>query len=528
MNVISAQAIGAAARFDPQIRVPARPRPRRGLVIDFEDDQVVVTGGPKKQLLRGRSATEVLPRLFELLDGERDHAALAIGLGLPEESVFKVLSLLWTCGVIEEAAPEGPAPEIDDGLADFLSRMGDSTGANSAWELAARRLAAARVEVFGDPERAEALVAELGPSMPAVRAAGAVPDHRTTLAVWIDDGRPGPERECWEREIPLVRMRVRGRSAMLGPFVDPRVTPCLACGTAGEEQDGREPVDGDLALAVSLLARDVFALVSRAVPGPLPMRRRVVDLATLEQHDLSAATRPGCPSCSAAPADQAEEAPLAARYEASIAFPPKEHADLKAHQMHYKPSNLALQRIARTWPVARRVELPPPGHELLARPSSGKLDAERLSLLLSVTAGIKADTPQRLFRWTASGGNIGSVVAYVAVRDVPGLDPGLYGYAPAEHRLAWLSPEPPDGNTPATLVLTGDFTKVARKYGAFALRIVLLDSGCAQATCRLAARTLGIGFALRPHWDDDALAALLGVDPDVEPLTAVIDLGGHR
>ncbi|MFI6597075.1 nitroreductase family protein [Nonomuraea sp. NPDC050536] len=523
-SVITAETMGAAARYDPQIRVPARPRVRRGLVIDHQDDQVVVSGGPKRQLLRGRSATDLLPRLLALLDGVRGHAELALELGIPEESVFKALSLLWTCGVVEEAAPPGPLPDTGDDLADFLSRMGDATGANAAWEQAAIRLGHARVEIFGD---ADDLIAELAPSLRVTRAAEAVPAQETTFAVWIDDGGEGPAQACWERGIPLVRLRVTGRTAVLGPLADPRVTACLACRTAGETDDDRTPGDGDRALAVALFARDLFAFLSRAVTAPWPMRWRSVDLATLAQQDTSAATRPGCPTCSVAPGPLGEP-PLAARYESAIAFPPKEYADIKAHQMHYKPSNMALQRIAPSWPVARRVELPPPDFDLLATPSPGKLDADRLSLLLAVTAGIQADSPQRLFRWTASGGNIGSVVAYPVVRDVPGLDPGIYGYAATDHRLAWLSSAELPGDGPASLVLTGDFNKVARKYAAFALRIVLLDSGCAQATCRLAARALGLDLALRPRWDDDAIAELLGVDPDTHPITAVIDLGGTR
>ena len=208
-----------------------------------------------------------------------------------------------------------------------------------------------------------------------------------------------------------------------------------------------------------------------------------------------------------------------------------EFADLLAHQMHYKPSNLALQRVSRTWPVAPALELPAPAHDRLAErasPTPAPLDAAALSLLLCVTAGIKADGKEKVARWTASGGNIGSVTAYAVVRDLPDLGPGVYGYVATGHRLARLSSGTGgvSGDSPVTLVLTGDFPKVARKYSAFALRIVLLDSGCAQATARAAARELGIGLAPRPRWDDDAVASALGINPDVEPITAVIDLGG--
>ncbi|NUR91562.1 MAG: hypothetical protein HOY71_46450, partial [Nonomuraea sp.] len=45
---------------------------------------------------------------------------------------------------------------------------------------------------------------------------------------------------------------------------------------------------------------------------------------------------------------------------------------------------------------------------------------------------------------------------------------------------------------------------------------------------RAAAGALGLELRLRPRWDDDAVAGLVGADPDTHPITAVIDLGGPR
>ncbi|WP_331452449.1 hypothetical protein [Streptomyces sp. SS162] len=298
----------------------------------------------------------------------------------------------------------------------------------------------------------------------------------------------------------------------------------------GDEDDDRTAAAGDQALAAALFARDLFAAVSRTTPSPLPIRWRLVDLETLSQKDTSSATRPGCERCSVSEGPVVVRASLATRFEASVALPPKEYADLKAHQMHYKPSNLALQRVSRTWPIAPEVELPEPAHDRLNQQrSAARPELDTLALLLSVTAGIRADGGDKVTRWTASGGSIGSVTAYAVVRDVPGVAPGVYGYVAGEHRLARLSSRAAavPGTHPVSLVLTGDFTKVARKYSAFALRIVLLDSGCAQATAREAASVLGIGFGLRPRWDDDVIAGALGTNPDIEPVTAVIDLGDN-
>ncbi|GII62071.1 hypothetical protein Skr01_21560 [Sphaerisporangium krabiense] len=535
-DVLTAERIGAVAKWDPQLRIPVRPRVRRGLVIAVGAGEVAVEGGPKRQLFRGASATEFLPRLLEACTGERSHARLAEELEVPEEIVFKALSLLWTCGVVEEAAPETPlSAPVPDPLADVLSRLGDSTGANPAWEQAVARLRSARVEAFGDPELIRLLDAELSDSLTIQPAADVVPRADTTFVVSL--GMAGRElaEHCWDKNIPLLRLRLSGRRAILGPLTQPGLSPCLDCQAAEDGLDERDATAADAGLAVALFARELFALISRAVPSTLPIRWRSVDLETLGHAELSAATRPGCPRCSIAGGPAAERASLAARYEAAVSLPPKAFADIKAHQMHYKPSNIALQSRSKTWPVAPCVALPVPRPERLADPTpSGKITGEETALLLATVAGIQGVNDQRVQRWTASGGNIGSVTAYAAVRDVPGIEPGLYGYVLSEQRLAWLSPEvgAVGGDAPLTMVLTGDFAKVAQKYGPFALRIVLLDSGCAQATAREVGGALGLRLDFRLHWDDASIGHALNVRPDSEPITAVIDfstpIGGAR
>ncbi|MDT9689110.1 tpaE [Streptomyces sp. P9(2023)] len=533
-SVITAEAMASAALNDPQFHVPARPRLRRGLSLHHTPEALVVEGTPKKQLLRGAAARELLPRMLPLLDGSRGHKDVADALDIPAGTVFKALSLLWTCGLIEEAAsPQlaSRAATVPEPLADFLSRIGDSTGANHAWEEALDRLARARVEVFGTGPLADAARRHLAGSLvDTATGTGTEPAPGSTLVVAAGpdpDASAALAASCALAGVPLIRLALTGRTAHLGPYVDLAFTPCLACRTAEDPTDDRPPLPGDAELAAALFARDLFALLSRSTPSPLPSQWRTVDLADLSQQRRSAATRPGCPNCSAAPGDPVAP-PLAARYEAAIAFPPREYADGKAHQAHYKPSNIALQNDEKTWPVAAAVPLPAPPLESLRSPRSAALDDRTAALLLAVTAGRRGLLPGRVQRWTASGGNIGSVVAHLVVRDVPGLEPGVYGYVASEHRLAKLAADPGavPGEAPLTVVLTGDFTKVAKKYAAFALRIVLLDAGCATATLRAAASALDLPFAIRTRWDDLAVAAALGVDPDLEPITAVVDLGG--
>lgn len=542
---LSADTIARAALVDPQLRVPKRPRLRRGLVTEVQSDQLVVTGIPSRQLFRGKSAVALLPQLLAALDGERDHAELASQVGTSQANVFKALSLLWTCGVIEEAAPDdvGHLSDVPDRLADWLSRIGDSTGANSTWEEAAARLASAQVEVAGDPTLADVIVAELEPPLPVRRSASPQPSGGVTLFVLVErDGAPDADARqaaaaCWDRRVPLLRVRLSGSILDVGPYVLRGTTACLDCQTSrspvqdsGDEVDPKTNSPVDVGLAGALAARDIFSLVSRSTPVVLPVRWRRTDLQRFSATDVAAPTRPGCRRCSAAAATSTVAPPLSAQFESSVSIPPRHFADPKAHQAHYKPSNMALQRSFRSWPLSAKVQLPQADPDRLSRVNeAAPLDVETLSLLLAVTAGIKTVSDAKVSRWTAAGGNIGSVTAYLAVRRCLGLASGLYAYVIETHQLALLDDDPLlPGESDATLVLTGDYRKVAQKYAAFALRIVLLDGGCAQASLRRASSALAVPISMRTAWDDELIAAALRVEPDVEPLTAVADLGaGH-
>lgn len=542
-GALNATVIGAAAEHDPQLRVPVWPRLRRGLHLDFTEEGMVVTGTPRRQALKGRSATDLLPKLLELLDGAHSHEALASELHVPQSTVFKALSLLWTSGIVEDIPREGSEipPDFSGRLADYLSRIGDATGTNAAWEESVARIAAARVEIFGLGALPEMIRSELGANIQVSVSTGLLPGPKTTLALWVDDGSDTGEdlaTHCWEVGVPLLRVRRHGRTLEAGPFVDPGFTACLACRTAADDDDDRPAHDCDDVLLSGLVAHEIFAFVSRTTSGLLPQFWRRIDLDTLDQTRLSGSTRPGCPRCSIADG-KVTAAPPSVRYESTIALPPKKFADLKAHQAHYKPSNLAIQHVQRDWPLSPEQALPDPSYPLLDHPlplrDSGTGPApgsrppgvEELAVLLAVMAGFQAQDEERVWRWTPSGGNIGSVVAYPVIRDVPGIPAGVYGYVPARNRLALIRSSVDDvpGDPPISLILVGDLAKVAQKYGDTALRLCFLDSGCAQAAAHHVATTLGLHLSPRADWDDHRVADALRINAQQDVITAVFDVG---
>ena len=581
-SVMRAGDVGRAARRDLQFRIPRRPVVRLGLRARPDEDGWIVDGARKSQVLGGAFAREHMGPLLEACDGTRTLDEIGEVTGIGPQAAFEAVSLLWTGGIVEEGdtepAPGDPAPE----LARFLSRLGDSTGVNDSWQDAARRLAAARVAVVGDNELAGEMVAALEPTLPDVRLDGA-PRQGDTLVVLIEtQGSAGRREEvarrCREAGIPLLRVRAEQEAVTVGPYVDEAFSPCLACASADEPELGPRPEAARRDIVIGLAARAVAALIARATVTHLPGDARRTDLATFTYSDRPVVSRPGCPVCSVAgqgqaPVPVAPSAPVGARYEQSVAIPPAAFVDSKGHQQHYKPSNLRLQREFRDWPVCPRTPLPPADLERLDQPwpvvhpltdDGSEPDVvarptlDELATILALSVGVReplgaeptgreqADTAQtplsaKLRRWTAAGGNIGSVTAYVIVpergQNDGELAPGAYVYIERDHALALIGPAPgeqtgtqgvvPDG-VGARIVLTGNVDKVARKYFSFALRIAVQDCGCSFEVIRLVADALGVPLRARARWDEQQIARELGTDPVREPACIVVDLGGSR
>ena len=582
-SVMRAGDVGRAARRDLQFRIPRKPVVRLGLRARPDEGGWIVDGARKSQVLGGAFAREHMGPLLEACDGTRTLDEIGEATGIGPQAAFEAVSLLWTGGIVEEGdtepAPGEPAPE----LARLLSRLGDSTGVNDSWQDAARRLAAARVAVVGDAELAGEMVAALEPTLPDVRLDGA-PRQGDTLVVLIEtidfsDRSEEVARRCRQDGIPLLRVRAEYEAVTIGPYVDESFSPCLACASADEPELGPRPDAARRDIVIGLAARAVAALIARATVTHLPGDARRTDLATFTYSDRPVVSRPGCPICSVAgqgetPVPVAPSAPVGARYEQSVAIPPAAFVDSKGHQQHYKPSNLRLQREFRDWPVCPRTQLPPADLGRLDQPwpvvhpigSGGDADAaarptlSELATILALSVGVReplgtgstdpgaadaAQTPlsAKLRRWTAAGGNIGSVTAYVLVPEsgeageVGGeqLAPGTYVYIERDHALALIGPAPsasetdvvPDG-VGVRIVLTGNVDKVARKYFSFALRIAVQDCGCSFEVIRLVADALGVPLRARARWDEQRIARALGTDPAREPACIVVDLGGSR
>ncbi len=204
----------------------------------------------------------------------------------------------------------------------------------------------------------------------------------------------------------------------------------------------------------------------------------------------------------------------------------------------------------KTYPDAPRVPLPDPAlddgglFDALARRRSLRAYAPpplalgELAALLWAAAGVTARQDGFAFRTAPSAGGLYPIEHYVVANDVEGLEPGLYHYDVLGRALERLVAD--DLRLPiaqaaldqriaataqAVFVWTAVLERSRWKYGERFVRYVLLDAGHIAGNVALAATALGLGSCQIAAFFDDEAAALLGVDPDLEPVVYMSTVG---
>lgn len=203
------------------------------------------------------------------------------------------------------------------------------------------------------------------------------------------------------------------------------------------------------------------------------------------------------------------------------------------------------------YPSARVHALPtdlPPRGAPAAAALSGRVsvtnptvDLGLLARLLFLSAGVARVAagagPTVWFRAAASAGNLHPLEVYIAVGDLPGLDAGLYHFAPdvfgleelsaGDHRpaLAKAVVDPDVEASPLVLVVTGIPWRTAWKYAERGWRHVYWDSGTLLANLLAVADGCGLPARVLLGFVDSAVCRLLGVDGVTEFPVAVITVG---
>ena len=161
-----------------------------------------------------------------------------------------------------------------------------------------------------------------------------------------------------------------------------------------------------------------------------------------------------------------------------------------------------------------------------------------LSALLWAAAGITARRQGFAFRTAPSAGGLYPIEHYVVANEVEGLERGLYHYdvpGRALERLVAADLRLPiaraaldqrvAADAQAVFVWTAVLERSRWKYGERFARYVLLDAGHIAENVALAATALGLGTCQIAAFFDEEAAAILGVDPDVEPVVYMSTAG---
>jgi SagB-type dehydrogenase family enzyme len=271
---------------------------------------------------------------------------------------------------------------------------------------------------------------------------------------------------------------------------------------------------------------------------------------------LTVCRMPGCKRCCPIPGSSSEETdrqsiPTALIYEDYIAVQQRPASDNTAKEI--QPGRLAVLQEAtrhiKELPYSEHLplmrSLPNLEHSLLdllrceSSVANQTLGQEELGQVLMMSVGIRrfGRSSGMIKRWGATGGNLGSVEAFLAVNRVSGLQPGLYFYQAGEHSLARLDDDLTpvadfiaaatgivDDKPDAVIILTGAYHRLSTKYGPFAYKLMNFDAGMAASQLGLVGSGLGISVHQLSAWDDQAIEKRLRLEPFQEQVTNVLVL----
>jgi len=156
------------------------------------------------------------------------------------------------------------------------------------------------------------------------------------------------------------------------------------------------------------------------------------------------------------------------------------------------------------------------------------IDLAAIGQLLWAAQGI---TDSRGFRTAPSAGALYPLELYVVAGNVDGLSPGVYHYHPEHHQLQQTEDgeqrhllaraalgQPWVKAAAAVVVITAVFDRTTGKYGERGVRYVHMEVGHVAQNIFLQAGALGLATVVVGAFEDDAVARVLKLPTDVQPL----------
>lgn len=172
--------------------------------------------------------------------------------------------------------------------------------------------------------------------------------------------------------------------------------------------------------------------------------------------------------------------------------------------------------------------------------AQGPLTIEEIAQLLWAAQGVT--DPGHGFRTAPSAGALYPLEVYLVAGEggVEDLEAGLYGYLPGRHAIekvrsgdlrqslaaaclgqSWIA------QAPAMFLLTAEYERTQRKYGARGQRYVWMEAGHASQNLLLEAEALGLAAAVVGAFDDRRLSENAGLPSARQPL-AVVTVGRRK
>lgn len=143
------------------------------------------------------------------------------------------------------------------------------------------------------------------------------------------------------------------------------------------------------------------------------------------------------------------------------------------------------------------------------------LKLEEISQLLWAAQGIDAITGAT--RTAPSAGATHPLEIYLVVKNVNGLERGIYHYNPNKHSIRMISSKDVDYyNAPVAVVIAAVYERTTLRYGTRGIRYVDIEVGHSAQNIHLQAISLGLGSFPIGAFDDENVKEMLGMEE--EPL----------
>ena len=168
----------------------------------------------------------------------------------------------------------------------------------------------------------------------------------------------------------------------------------------------------------------------------------------------------------------------------------------------------------------------------------GTLTLDRLAILLWATQGITAESRQFQFRAAPSAGGLYPIETYLVVRDVEGLERGVYHFRPHRFDLEFIRAGDYSivlanaalgqrivSDAQVCFVWTAVVERSKWKYRQRAYRYIYLDAGHIAQNLYLAGTAAGMGVCGIGAFFDDRVNDLLGVNGAGETVVYLASVG---